>query len=81
LFGIPCPLTILEGNLRIAGGADFYNQSFIQYWLHKILFYEVPEEIFTAIYVVFAIAVTGSFYFVPVHLPTFLIQKNTKNRN
>ena len=81
LFGIPCPLTILEANLRIAGGADFYNQSFIQYWLHKILFYEVPEEIFTAIYVVFAIAVTGSFYFVPVHLPTFLIQKNTKNRN
>ena len=81
LFGIPCPLTILEAHLRIAGGAAFHKQSFIQYWLHKILFYEVPEEIFTAIYVVFAIAVTGSFYFVPVHLPTFLIQKNTKNRN
>ncbi len=79
LFGIPCPLTILEGNLRIAGGADFYSQSFIQYWLHKILFYEAPEEVFTVIYVAFAIAVAGSFYFVPVRFPSFFNTKNTKD--
>ena len=78
LFGIPCPLTILEGNLRISSGADFYNQSFIQYWLYKILFYEGPEEIFTIIYAVFAFLVGVSFYFVPVRLPSFLATKNTK---
>ena len=77
LFGIPCPLTILEGNLRIAGGVDFYNQSFIQYWLHKILFYEAPEEIFTIIYSAFALAVAGSFYFDPLANP-LKTRKNAK---
>ena len=84
LFGIPCPLTILEGNLRAAGETDFYNQSFIQYWLHKILFYEAPDETFTIIYVAFAIAVAGSFYFVPVRFPRFLakkLKKDTKKMN
>lgn len=78
LFGIPCPLTILEGNLRIASGSDFYNQSFIQHWLHKILFYQFSEGVFTLIYVAFAILVAGSFYFVPVRFPSFLTQKDTK---
>ena len=77
MFGIPCPLTILEGNLRVAGGADFYNQSFIQYWLHKILFYEASGEIFTLIYSTFAIAVAGSFYFVPLANP-LKTRKNAK---
>ena len=77
LFGIPCPLTILEGNLRISSGTAFHNQSFIQYWLHKILFYEGPEEIFTIIYVAFAITVAGSFYFVPLSNP-LKTRKNTK---
>ncbi len=78
IFGIPCPLTILEGNLRVADGADFYNQSFIQYWLHKILFYEAPDEIFTLIYAAFTIAVAGSFYFLPVRFPPFLATKLKK---
>ncbi len=77
LFGIPCPLTILEGNLRIAGEADFYNQSFIQYWLHKILFYEASEEVFTLAYLAFAFLVGISFYFVPLSNP-LKTQKSAK---
>jgi len=78
IFGIPCPLTILEGNLRLSGGVDFYNQSFIQYWLYKILFYEAPEEVFTLIYVVFAIMVGISFYFIPLSNPR-KTQKSAKD--
>ena len=69
LFGIPCPLTILEGNLRISSGADFYNQSFIQYWLYKILFYEAPGIAFTIGYVIFVLLVAVSFLFVPLSNP------------
>lgn len=66
LFNIPCPLTILEMNLRISGGADFHSQRFIQHWLHKILFYEAPDVVFTILYVSFAVLVGISFYYVPV---------------
>lgn len=66
IFGIPCPLTILERNLRLFGGKDFYVQSFVQHWVHKVLFYSAPDEVFTAIYIVFAMLAGGTFYFVPI---------------
>ncbi len=69
IMGIQCPLTILERNLRVVAGTGFYSQSFIQFWIHKILFYQAPEEVFTIIYVAFAISVGGTFYFAPIHFP------------
>ena len=80
LLGIPCPLTILEGNLRIAGGGDIYNQSFIEYWLHRILFFDAPQSVFTLIYIVFAVVVAGSFYFVPVRFSSSLTAKRPENK-
>ncbi len=80
LLGIYCPLTILEGNLRIAGGGDIYNQSFIEYWLHKILFFEAPEWVFTQIYTAFAVVVAGSFYFVPVRFSSSLTAKRPETK-
>jgi len=66
LLDISCPLTVFEKNLRLLGGEDFYNQSFIKFWIHKILFYNAPEEVFRIIYIIFFILVAGTFIFVPI---------------
>ena len=59
--GMVCPLTSLEDTLR--GGESGGN--FIQRWLHRILFYDVPEWILTAIYVLFAVLVIITFWLLP----------------
>lgn len=79
VFSIPCPLTILERNLRISGGVDFYNQGFIQYWIYKVLFYHASEHTFTLIYIAFLIAVALTFFFVPIHSP--FISKKDRDEN
>ncbi len=66
LLDISCPLTVLEKNLRLLGGEGFYIQSFIQFWIYKILFYNAPEEIFIIIYIIFSMLVAGTFIFVPI---------------
>jgi len=39
-FGAICPLTVWENQLRQMAGESGYSQTFIGYWLHKILFYQ-----------------------------------------
>ncbi len=62
LLGIACPLTLLENNLR----ALETDSSFIQHWVHKILFYRFPEYVFTLIYITFAALVAATFKWIPV---------------
>lgn len=61
LIGMACPLTLWEDSLRRAetGG------SFIQRWLHRILFYDVPEWVLTMVYVLFALLVAVTFRLLP----------------
>ena len=59
--GMICPLTLLEDRLR--GGES--GGSFIQRWLHRILFYDVPEWVLTTIYVLFAVLVIITFRLLP----------------
>jgi hypothetical protein len=59
--GMICPLTLLEDRLR--GGES--GGSFIQRWLHRILFYDVPEWILTTMYVLFAVLVIITFRLLP----------------
>lgn len=61
LVGMVCPLTWLENSLR---GTETGN-GFIQRWLHRILFYDVPEWVLTAVYVLFAVLVVITFRLVP----------------
>jgi hypothetical protein len=61
VVGMVCPLTLLEDRLR--GGEIGGN--FIQRWLHRILFYDVPEWILTTVYVLFAVLVIITFRLVP----------------
>jgi len=52
-LGRLCPLTVWENELRRLAGQPDYTESFIQHWLHQILFYQAESWVFTAIYTVF----------------------------
>src|SRR5688500_4871457 len=61
LLGMVCPLTWLEDWLRnTPAGAGF-----IERWLHRILFYDVPESVFLTVYVLFALLVILTFKLIP----------------
>ncbi len=61
LMGAVCPLTVWENALRQTTAES----SFIQHWLHRILFYDVPESVLTMIYVLFAGLVAMTFRWIP----------------
>jgi len=53
LLGNYCPLTIWEVQLRLAAGEPAYSTSFIQYWVERLIYYDIPLWIFAIIYSVF----------------------------
>ena len=64
-FGVACPLTTLETALRVRAGQTGYDQSFIQDWLWRVLFYEAESWVFTTVYTVFGAAVVLVWWFAP----------------
>ena len=60
LLGIWCPLTVWEAELR---GGDA-GRSFIAQWVQRLLFYDLPEWVFTTLHVGFATLVALTWYFV-----------------
>ena len=52
-FGQLCPLTVWENEMRRRAGQAGYSQTFVEHWLHKVLFYQAEPWIFTAIYTCF----------------------------
>jgi len=56
-FGRLCQLTVWENHLREMAGESGYGQTFIGYWLQKILFYQAQPWVFTTIYTVFGAVV------------------------
>lgn len=52
-IGMMCPLTDLEKYLRRSAGQDPYGESFIGYWLNRLLFYSAPEWVFIVAYTLF----------------------------
>ena len=63
-LGQICPLTIWEMALREKAGDATYAGSFIQHWLHELLYYEAPMWVFAVCYTVFGLLVVASWYFV-----------------
>lgn len=53
VFGVTCPLTVWERDLRRAGGAEVHEASFMQHWVHKLMFFDLTPATFLVIYVVF----------------------------
>jgi hypothetical protein len=60
--GVLCPLTIWENALRRAAGESDYAGSFIQHWLHRILFYQAEDWVFTVLYTAFGAAVVVTWF-------------------
>lgn len=70
-LGVLCPLTILENALRRRAGEAAYEGSFIQHWLHRLIFYEAEGWVFTAVYTAFAVLVALTWrYGAPARRPT-----------
>ena len=46
IVGLTCPLTILEHNLR----GDIPARSFVGHWIQRVLYWDLPHEIFIALY-------------------------------
>jgi len=64
-LGLVCPLTEWENRLREAAGGEVYSNSFIQHWLHEILFYDFDPWVFTVAYTAFGLLVLVAWLFVP----------------
>lgn len=67
--GMPCPLTTWENRLRLTAGQGAYAESFVQHWLHRMMFFEASPATFTVLYLLFFAAVLGSFWLVPPRRP------------
>lgn len=61
-LGIECPLTTLENWLRLQAGQGFYQGSFIQHWVHGVMFYEAPAWVFALAYTLFALVVVAAWW-------------------
>lgn len=68
-FGIICPLTTWEKQLRDLAGETAYRGDFIAHWVGEILFYDLPAWVFTLAYSLFGLAVLATFVFVPPRRP------------
>ena len=64
-FGMVCPLTEWENRSREAAGGKAYTSSFIQHWVHEILFYDFAPWVFTVAYTAFGILVLVAWLIVP----------------
>ncbi|MBB3192121.1 GNAT family N-acetyltransferase [Halomonas cerina] len=52
-LGALCPLTAWEMALREKAGDVVYTDSFIAYWLHRLLYYQAPAWLFLLVYTLF----------------------------
>jgi hypothetical protein len=70
IFGISCPLTDWEYELRVAAGQkNAASESFVARLIQQIIFYDFPPIVFTISYCLFGIAVLISWWLIPPFLP------------
>lgn len=63
-LGQLCPLTVWEQDLRRIAGETAYGESFIEYWLSRLLYWEASWWVFVAAYTLFAALVAGAWWWV-----------------
>lgn len=64
-LGELCPLTVWEQDLRRLGGQAVYEESFIEHWLGRLIFFEAPWWAFVAVYTALAVLVIAAWFIVP----------------
>ncbi|HLN29508.1 MAG TPA: DUF2784 domain-containing protein [Gemmataceae bacterium] len=65
VFGIDCPLTVWEANLRQLAGQEFSGESFMGRLLHWVIFYQAAPWTLNAIHIGFAILVLVTLLLAP----------------
>jgi len=63
-LGELCPLTVWEQALRQRAGQNTHQDSFIEYWLSRLLYIEAPWWMFVALYSALAALVVFSWWWV-----------------
>lgn len=76
--GVTCPLTTWENDLRLMAGGDQYAGSFVQHWIHRVMFFQASEATFTIIYIAFFLVVVLSFFLVRPAWPEYLPRASKK---
>jgi hypothetical protein len=69
VFGVRCPLTLWENELRVAAGQEANGESFVGRLLHHLLFFDLPSWVFTLSYVSFALLVLIMLFLAPPRRP------------
>lgn len=64
-LGMICPLTTWEHNLRQLAGHPGYAGSFVQHWLHRLIFYQAEAWVFTLSYTLFGALVVLAWLLAP----------------
>jgi hypothetical protein len=67
-LGIYCPLTILEMWLRQQAQLASYQESFIQFWVQRLLYHDVPLWVFAIAYTIFGALVMIAWFRFPPNL-------------
>ncbi|MFN0315374.1 MAG: DUF2784 domain-containing protein [Burkholderiales bacterium] len=62
LLGYACPLTVLEDLLRSESSAG---DGFLQRWISRLLYWDFPVWVFAVAYLLFALAVTATYWRIP----------------
>jgi glucan phosphoethanolaminetransferase (alkaline phosphatase superfamily) len=67
--GVFCPLTTWEAKLREAAGESVESGTFIGRWVHRLMFFEAPERVFTICYCGFCLLVLLTLLLAPPRWP------------
>jgi len=63
LIGMMCPLTVWEDALR----GTHSDRGFVARWIHRLMYYELPEWVFAVAYLAFAALVAWTYRRIPPH--------------
>jgi hypothetical protein len=64
-LGRLCPLTVWERELRRTAGQAVHEQSFVEYWVGRALYWDLPWWVFIAVYTTFALLVVWTWCRLP----------------
>jgi Protein of Unknown function (DUF2784) len=64
-LGVVCPLTTLEMWLRANARDSTYSGSFIEHWVHRLMYFDAPPWVFAIAYSLFGLAVLAAWWYFP----------------
>ncbi len=67
--GLTCPLTDWEMKLRYKSGQAVYEESFVEHWINRLIFFDWDERFFSILYWIFGLTVAGLYWFYPPKRP------------